>query len=781
VGKTRLALEVAADQVVHHADGVWLVELAAFVDSDAVIRHLAAILGVQQRTGSDISLDIVDWLQDKHLLLVLDNCEHVLETCAQLATSIVSLCPGVTILATSREVLGIASEAVWRVDPLGVPEPALTSAQSALESEAVRLFMERAVAAAPGFTLIDQNAQGVAHICRRLDGLPLALELAAARLRAMSVDDIAQRLDRRFELVSGGDRTAASRHRTLRALVDWSYDLLDADECDLFEQLSVFSGGWTLDAAEAVCTLRHGPTLDVLAHLIDKSLVQAMPQPDGSVRYGMLETVREYAREHLGERADSVLQRYALFYATALARWWGPIWWGENTDARLARLERDYSNFQASHRWLVAHNEVAAAQNLAASLGFFWLLRARVHEGRQWLGAVLALDDVGDGGDDTGGARFAATVALGQLEMVGGNRPSALTALQSALAQQREMPTADAAIVALALGLTGWLIWMTSHDVAVAREYIEEGLKVAQDTATVSLEGYIRSRLAALSFATGDFAEAERLLEENRELSPGFQSMAGNTSLLLGRMRYAQSNFAAAAAHLEEVTTHYQGNHHPHNAMLASTVLSWTRLAQGDLHRAQAAARFALELVRQNLRRNFSPGHLGGPLEAYALIAAASADHIRALRLEAAGATLRQMDAIRRDEQEQLRLDNAMAQCRATLGEAVSAAAAAAGRTLSVDAAIAEALALKIPPVRKRNSLLTPREHDVMALAARGLTNREIAIQLVITEGTARVHVEKILGKLGLHSRAALAAWVVAHAAETCLSPEADSEVELLG
>jgi non-specific serine/threonine protein kinase len=762
VGKTRLALEVASDQVGRWSDGVWLLELAALDDARTVSSYIAGVLGVQQRSGGDLAVDLVDWLRNQRVLLLLDNCEHLLAACARIASDIVHRCPEVAIVATSREVLGIAEETVWRVEPLTVPRPAQVTAESALESEAVKLFLDRAAAADSGFSLTDESASGVARICNRLDGLPLALELTAARLRALSVEDIARRLDQRFELVIGTSRSAVSRHRTLRGLVDWSYELLDDDESKLFQELSVFSGGWTLDAAEAVCTHGRAATLDVLARLIDKSLVYTERLSDGSMRYGMLETLREYAGERLDTRSqvEIVQRRHAFFYADVLTGWWGPIWWGEDTNVRLARVESDYANFQLSRRWLVAQAEVAAAQRLAASLCFFWILRARTEEGRQWLAEAVALTDVSHA---PGGARFGAVVALSQLDMVGGNRPSALAAIEAALDSRASTDNANAPTVSLALMLAGWLTWMTRHDAAAARAYIDRALELAQSIGSLPLELHVRNRFASLAFAAGDVAEAERQLERNRELSPGFQPVTGHMGLMLGRMRFAQGNFAAAAAHLQDVTSQYQA-HHPHTAMLAWTVLSWTRLAQGDLERATEAARYALALVRQNLRRNFAPGHLGGPLEAHALVAAAAGDYVRALRLEAAAAALREPLAIRRDENEQQQLDRLVTRCRAALGASASDAALAAGSRLSADAAIDEALAVKPAPIRKPPSLLTPREREVMALAARGLTNREIAAELVITEGTARVHVENILGKLGLHSRAALAAWVVSHA-----------------
>jgi predicted ATPase len=283
VGKTRLALEVAEDQVSRWPDGVWLVELATLSDANVVSASVAAVLGIQQRRGSDLTEDLLEWLRTRQLLLILDNCEYVTQVCARLTNQIVHTCPNVRILATSREVLGIDGEVVWQVNPLSVPDGPPASAASALDSEAVNLFVVRAAAAAPGFRLTDQNAAAVTLICGRLDGLPLALELTAARLRALSVEDIAKRLDQRFNLLTSGNRTTMPRHRTLRALVDWSYDLLDDDEGALFDQLSVFSGGWTLDAVESICTIGEGSNLDCLGQLIDKSLVHTRSQPDGSL------------------------------------------------------------------------------------------------------------------------------------------------------------------------------------------------------------------------------------------------------------------------------------------------------------------------------------------------------------------------------------------------------------------------------------------------------------------------------------------------------------------
>jgi non-specific serine/threonine protein kinase len=437
--------------------------------------------------------------------MLLDNCEHLVEARARLTHQVVRRSPDVRVLATSREVLGVDGEIVLQVDPLNVPDGARASPQSARQSEAVRLFVDRAAAAVPGFDLTDQNAEAVALICERLDGLPLALELTAARLRSMSIAEVAKRLDQRFNLLTSGNRASMRRHRTLRALVDWSYDLLDDRERALFEQLSVFSGGWTLDAVESICAVGEASELDRLGQLIDKSLVRAAPRPDGSLRYGMLETLREYAADRLRVRshAPDVQQRHALFYADALARWWGPVWWSEHTEVRLPAIAADYANLQVSLRWLLDQGHATAAQHLAGSLTFFWLLSGRVEEGRRWLRAAL---DAGDCASVSETARSVAVVGFMQLESEGGNRAAALAVVES------EIPTirgsADVPTLAQALMGFGWLAWVVRHDAATARANIEEGLRVARDSNIGALQALGRTRLALIAQATGDLRQS---------------------------------------------------------------------------------------------------------------------------------------------------------------------------------------------------------------------------------------------------------------------------------
>jgi non-specific serine/threonine protein kinase len=315
-GKTRLALEVAADALGAYPDGVWLVELAALADPrSALVPALvpwavASAVGARERPGSTVTDSLVDHLRTRTLLLVLDNCEHVVGAAAQLVDALLRSCPGLRILATSREALGSAGETTWRVPSLAAP-PRSAAGELPLEHltryEAVRLFVDRARAALPGFAVTDQSAPALAEICRRLDGIPLAIELAAARVRVFSVEQIAARLDDRFRLLTAGQRTAMPRRRTLRATVDWSYALLSEPERALLRRLSVFAGGWAFEAAEAVAAgdgIHPYAVLDLLAQLVDKSLVIA-EELRGAVRYRLLETIRQYARDRLPEAGEA--------------------------------------------------------------------------------------------------------------------------------------------------------------------------------------------------------------------------------------------------------------------------------------------------------------------------------------------------------------------------------------------------------------------------------------------------------------------------------------------
>ena len=374
-GKTRLALEVARAMIGSYADGVWLVELGPLVDPALVPPRVATALGVREMADRPLIDALANALRDRRLLLVLDNCEHLLDACARLIDGLLKTCSDLKVLATSREPIGIDGEVAWRVPSLPLPDAAASAnPEQLLVNPAVQLFMQRAAATRPQYTLTVRNALAVAQLCRRLDGIPLALELAAARIEALTAEQIARRLDQRFRLLTGGSRAALPRQQTLAATLDWSYDLLMTAERLLFERLSVFSGGWSLEAAEAVCAdtgLNGDEVLDLLAQLTHKSLVVVEETADGSERFGMLETVRDYARQKLSMRGaveiSALRERHADFYAAEVERLHPdplgppPNERPEETAAAFTWADAEYYNIQLALAWWLDSDQPAPA------------------------------------------------------------------------------------------------------------------------------------------------------------------------------------------------------------------------------------------------------------------------------------------------------------------------------------------------------------------------------------------------------------------------------------
>jgi predicted ATPase/class 3 adenylate cyclase len=372
VGKTRLALQAAAEVLPEFADGAWLCELGPVTDPAAVVETIASALGVQQRQGRTLEQSVLDMLRAKELLLLLDNCEHVLDAVATTVQAIVSTCPRVRVLATSREGIALAGERIVAIPSLGVPSTTVGSDLAACES--VQLFVARAAEARPGFELTKENGASIGEICRRLDGIPLAIELASARVAAMTPTEIASRLDQRFRLLTGSSRAAIERHQTLRRMIDWSYDLLADDEQRVFERLAVFAGGGDLAAVERVAAageLDRFDVLDVVLGLVRRSLVVA-DERDGATRYRLLETIRQYAEERLEERSDAtfVRRRHAEHYV-ALVEEAGPHLRGHDQLVWSARIEPDVENLRAALGWCVDNNDTDLALRLIAPLTLY--------------------------------------------------------------------------------------------------------------------------------------------------------------------------------------------------------------------------------------------------------------------------------------------------------------------------------------------------------------------------------------------------------------------------
>jgi predicted ATPase/DNA-binding XRE family transcriptional regulator len=441
-GKTRLALEVARTVLERYPDGVWLVELAPVADPTLVPHLVASAVGVHSGPDQTVTGALTTALRNRHLLLVLDNCEHLLSACARMVDDLERSCAYLQVLATSREALGLTGEVAWRVPSLSVPDAHQPFTLAELGANpAVQLFVERTTALEPHFALTERNAAAVAQICRRLDGIPLALELAAARAEALTAEQIAARLDQRFRLLTGGSRAALPRQQTLRATLDWSYDLLTEPERLLLNRLAVFAGSWSLEAAEVVCTdqrIALEDVFDLLAELVSKSLVLA-EEADSAKRYRLLETVRQYARERLlaaGE-TEAVHQRHATHFLAVFGEAFDPELLYPNglvipTAEQLEQLQRERDNLRAALRWWIDSQDVERAVKQAVLLFWVWFF-GYVTEGMAWLQEILALPSA----LGNPAIRRCALPVLARLACHHGENAVALEAYEELLAAQR--------------------------------------------------------------------------------------------------------------------------------------------------------------------------------------------------------------------------------------------------------------------------------------------------------------------------------------------------------
>ncbi len=585
-GKTRLALQVAAAVAEAYPGGVWLAEFAPIADPSLVPKTVASALNVPEQPGRDMAETLVDALRQKALLLVLDNCEHLLAACGDLVAVLLRACPGVRILATSRESLGVPGERVWRIPSLSLPE-----VRSALPSEdlvlyeAVRLFVDRAMATVPEFAVTRENASAIVQICGRLDGIPLAIELAAARVRVLTVEQIAARLDDRFRLLSGGSRMVLPRHQTLKGAIDWSYNLLSESEHVLLRRLSVFAGGWTLEAAESVCTGRSvdaAGILDLLTSLVDKSLVIAEPH-GGETRYRLLETVRQYGRDRLAESGETAEirgrhQEWCLRLAEAAE----PALVGPEQMAWMDQLEAEHDNFRAALAWSTNEAEAAqAALRIAGLLWWFWYNRGHVREGRQWLQRALARND-----NTSPAARLQALMAATFLAMVANEfeRVAELGEHGLSLCHQLDDRRAMARIWVL-LGATA----ARKGDLARATALLNDGLAVARNARDDwPFVGLALVHLGNVRRDQGDYRDAVALHTESLELS----NKTGNLTLMafnlvcLGHDTLQEHDYRWAGEHFIEGLTLSQRLRHVHRIEDCVTGLALVACGQALYDRA---------------------------------------------------------------------------------------------------------------------------------------------------------------------------------------------------
>jgi predicted ATPase/class 3 adenylate cyclase/DNA-binding CsgD family transcriptional regulator len=585
VGKTRLAVHVATDLAGEFGNGAWYVDLAPITDPDVVPVTVARALGLPDQPGRSTMDTLLAFIRDRHMLVVLDNCEHLLDASAALCVSVLGAAPRLAVLATSREPLGVTGEATWRVASLS------------LADEAIELFTDRARRARPDFRVTDDNAARITEICRRLDGMPLAIELAAARVRALSLAEIVDSLHDRFRLLTGGARTAVRRQQTLRASVDWSHALLTQPERVLFRRLAGFVGGFDLDAAQAVAgddEVERYQVLDQLTLLVDKSLVVA-DDSAGRTRYRLLETVRQYAQEKLAEsgEAEAVRSYHRDYYAAMAALLDAPA--GHDYERRIEKAETEIDNLRAAFGWSREHSDIELALALACSLQPLWQARGRIREGLVWFDVALAdLDAQHAGMAPAVQARALADRAVFAL-WVGG--ADSLSEAQQALAIAREAD--DPALLARTLTACGQIASVASAE--PAEPYFAEaiGLARALDDRW-RLSQLLACQAAAASYA-GDPIATRAPAEEGRDLADAIGDRYDSRFCrwCLGTAQVYQGDLVSAAAHFGELVAEARAAHdgilEAISLACQSTVLGY----QGDTAAARAAADAAVEAAAE--------------------------------------------------------------------------------------------------------------------------------------------------------------------------------------
>ncbi|WP_051796213.1 LuxR C-terminal-related transcriptional regulator [Kibdelosporangium aridum] len=726
VGKTRLALRVAAGVRRAFADGVWLVELAALQDRSLLEQTVADAMGLRDRSARPPWEVVVGHLADKQLLLVLDNCEHLADQCAGLAAGLLAVAPGLRILATSRHALGAPGEQILTVPPLPVVDPErLPRPGKLVHDEAVRLFVERAALVRPGFAATPDNHTTIGRICWQLDGLPLAIELAAARVRVLSPDQILHRLDDCFRLLRGGSRTVVPRHLTLRAVIDYSYELCSPLEQLLWARASVFAGGFDLDAAEAVCAgdgIDRDQVLDLVTGLVDKSILIRQDQTHGShARYRLLDPLRCYGRDALPKAEPEMLCRRHRDYYLRLAERGQAEWFGPTQRKVAARTRCEHDNLRLALKFcLSTPGESQTGLRMAGALYFYWLGCGLLAEGRHWLDRALAMHA------EPTKARATALWVNAHLAVARGDASRAMDMAQEARdwAERRDEPTVLAYAI-FVQGAAAWLSGDSPHGQALLGDALARFETLGEVSTTVAIAHVMVIVVAVfqehLARAVALGTRARALCERHGEQWARAYTLAG-----LALAEWRRGAVAQASAHTQEGVRVLHAFHDTFGTVLLIEQLAWIVGAAGDSERAAAllgAASTIWPLVGEQPL-------LGSP-------------HYLAVR------------------------EACEQQARRTLGDRAFRAGFASGADLDIEQAVAYALGKKAEPATAAptgtstsENPLTKREQQVAELVAHGLSNKDVAARLVIAQRTAEAHVERILAKLGFTSRTQLAAWI---------------------
>jgi len=728
VGKSRLALRVAARKLRAFRDGVWLVELAAVREPDLVAHTVAEALRLGEQSGRPPLAMLIDFVRDRQLFLVLDNCEHLPQACAVLVDTLLRAAPGLKVLATSRQSLGVGGEHVWRVPPLQAPDLDGPLAGRPGSFTAIELFIDRAVAARTGFAVTPDNQGDVVRLCRLLDGIPLGIELAAVWLRSLSMAQLMFRLDDRFGLLTGGRSAVSPRHQTLRAAVDWSYELCSPAEKVLWARVSVFAGGLDLAAAEVVCAgteIGVGEVVVGLDGLVDKSVLLC-EEHGGRVRFRLLETLREYGQERLREAGEEgVVRRRHRDYYARMAERLDADWYGPDQLNWFDRLRAEHANLRAALEYcLTQPGEARAGLAMAANLWFYWIGGGQLREGRYWLDRALAAD----------------------------TEPC----------RQR----------AGALAVNGFVI-VFQGDVDAAVAMLEHSRDLARQLGDENTTTRATLALCVALFHHGDLPRAAALLHHAAagfEALPVPDSMAPIVGLTQAQLAALAVDPVAGIDMCAQVCRSSQ-------SVGELWVSSWATHALANalwlVGRQPEATIHARECLRAKVRFADALG-ISVTVELLAWIAAAAHEFERAAVLLGASLAIFEhfgLPALSSQHRAGPH-EAAEEQARAALGDAQFATAFNRGAAASLDEAIAFALGqqpAQTEPAPSPSTAaadqpanLTPREREVAELVAQGLSNKQIGATLVIAQRTAEAHIEHILTKLGYTCRAQIAAWITA-------------------
>lgn len=552
-GKTRLSLQVAADLLEQISDGVWVVELAPLQDAELVPQGILSVFGLQDQPGLTTLQLLCDFLREKKLLVVLDNCEHLLEKCAQVVITLLNAAPELKILATSREALGVSGELIWYVPSLSLPEEQrMLVLENFTQYEAVKLFIDRAQLAQKHFLVTSENAPAIAQICHRLDGIPLAIELAAARVKMLDVEQISRRLDDRFHLLTGGSRTALPRHQTLRAAIDWSYNMLPEPEKVLFRSLSVFAGGWDLEDVEQVCA-EQGEVFDLLGRLVDKSLVVA-DSSSGTARYHQLETTRQYARDRLAEAGEvEKLQTLHLDWFLVLAERGVPGLQGSAALFWMKRLERELDNFRAALDWsLDARPSIVPGLRLANALAEYWYSYENIHWNENFLWLAKAEQRSQELGATADRARLLYYLGT-QTFFIKGNWLEARALFEQSLEMYRKLGSGYQAEKAYAQSWLGFGFFWREPGTGLTN--LDAALQLARESGDRRCEGWVLNFYSEVKFNQGDLKTAFEMTERGAALYSecGDQLLSANCIFNLGMFHTILGHYQEAKILLEQV------------------------------------------------------------------------------------------------------------------------------------------------------------------------------------------------------------------------------------